>query len=92
MSLDGMAHYGDDPPTIRALASYVGKTMHQIEPALRRLLEDGFITVDGETAPTVRLTPRSRVYPTTQSLQTIPAFANMPVQELNRAIASLTRC
>ncbi|MGD9715398.1 MAG: hypothetical protein AB7V46_25600 [Thermomicrobiales bacterium] len=89
MSLDGLSRYGDDPPTVGALASYVGKSVHQIAPAIRRLLEDGFISVNGATDPTVGLTPRSRIYPTASSLRTVPAFESVPLQELNRALADL---
>jgi hypothetical protein len=90
MSLDGMTRYSDDPPTVCSLAAYVGKTVHQIEPALRRLIEDDLISVNGDTRADVRLTTRSIIYPTALSLQTIPAFTTMPAQELDRAIASLS--
>ena len=36
ISMDGMGDYADDPPTIKKLAGYFGKTVPQLEPIVRR--------------------------------------------------------
>lgn len=89
MSLDAMANYQADPPTVGALAQYEGKSIRQIAPALSRLLEDGFITIDGDTSPEAKRRRQSIVYPTAAALRTVPAFAELTANELDRALASL---
>jgi len=89
MSLDGMGHYRESPPTVGKLAKYFDKTVGQITPVLRRLLEDGYISVGKDTPPEARFSGKSIVYPTAASLRTVPAFAEMKDQEVNLAITSL---
>jgi hypothetical protein len=89
MSLDGMGHYCESPPTVGKLAKYFDRTVGQITPVLRRLLEDGYISVGHDTSPEARFWGKTIVYPTAASLRTVPAFAEMTDREVVRAIANL---
>ncbi len=89
MSLDGMGHYCENPPTVAKLAKYFDRTVGQITPVLRRLLEDGYISIGKDARPEARISGKSIVYPTAESVRTVPAFAHMNDAEVARAIATL---
>jgi hypothetical protein len=91
MSLDGMASYSVSAPTIAKLATYFDKSVGQLTPIVRRLLEDGFVSVDGNTSPDTKLSPRNVVHPTAAALRTVPAFAELSDAEIDAAVESLMR-
>jgi hypothetical protein len=91
MSLDGMGHYCENPPTVGKLAKYFERTVGQVTPVLRRLLEDGYISVGPDAAPENRFSYKSVIYPTAASLRTVPAFAELNDREVAAAIATLLR-
>jgi len=89
ISLDCMARYADDPPTVKKLAAYFSKTVPQLVPMLRRRLEDGYIAIGDDDSPQAKIRRQSVVYPTPMALRTVPAFADLADDELERAVNSL---
>lgn len=73
--------------TVGDLASSFGKTPGQLTPALLRLVEDGYLRIEGKLAPGRALPKRRGVYPTATALRTLPAFEPMS----QRAIAKELR-
>lgn len=67
----------EHPPyhlTVADIAACFGKTPGQISPVLHRLLEGGFITVQGHVAAAAAIPPKRVVLPTATALRTLEAF------------------
>jgi len=85
MYLDGeQTHYH---PTLQDIAGYLGKTPAQIEPAMRRLIVEGHLNCN--VGANGNSFSRAVVYPTHQSLRSIPAFEAMPAQSLDAELTTL---
>lgn len=86
MYLDGEErHYH---PNIEGIAVYLAKSTGQIKPALRRLIEEGYLDCD---PPVTNGGPpaTSIIYPTARALRTIPAFDAMPQSAVAAELDSL---
>lgn len=67
----------EHPPyhlTVADIAACFGKTTGQISPALHRLLQGGFVTVQGPVSAVAAIQPKRVVLPTVTALRTIEAF------------------
>jgi hypothetical protein len=86
MYLDGVeTHYH---PNVQDIAVYLGKSAGQIMPAVRRLIEEGYL--DCDLPVTDGAWPAaSIIYPTARALRTIPAFDAMPDGALEAELAGL---
>jgi hypothetical protein len=60
--------------TVADIAACFGKTPAQISPALHRLLEAGFVTIQGHLGPAVSIPPKRVVLPTVTAIRTLEAF------------------
>jgi hypothetical protein len=86
MYLDGVErHYH---PNVQGIAVYLGKSAGQIMPAVRRLIEEGYLDC-GPPASKSEPPATSIIYPTARALRTIPAFDTMPNGALDVELASL---
>jgi hypothetical protein len=67
----------EHPPyhlTVADIAACFGKTLGQISPPLHRLLEGGYVTVQGHVAAAAAIPPKRVVLPTVTALRTLEAF------------------
>jgi hypothetical protein len=67
----------DRPPyhlTVADIAACFGKTPGQVSPVLHRLLEAGFINIQGNVGPGVAIPPKRVVLPTVTAIRTLEAF------------------
>lgn len=86
MYLDNVeAHYR---PNVQDVAAYLGKSAGHIVPAVRRLIEEGYLDCD-LPATNDASSSRSIIYPTARALRTIPAFDVMSNGSLDAELASL---
>lgn len=60
--------------TVADIAACFGKTPGQISPVLHRLLEAGFITIQGHVGPVAPVPPKRVVLPTVTAIRTLEAF------------------
>jgi hypothetical protein len=77
--------------TVGDLAAYLGKTRAQITPAIVRLLEDGYLRANGELVPGAALPRQQVVFPTVLAMRILPAFENVPEEEIEAELARLLR-
>lgn len=86
-------HFDEDSPpyhlTVAMIATCMGKSPAQISPALRRLLDDGYVEFDGRIPVGKSFRPRSVIYPTVLALQTLPEFAGQTEAELSAELSKL---
>ncbi|MEQ8786802.1 MAG: hypothetical protein RIC55_10910 [Pirellulaceae bacterium] len=75
--------------TVSDVAASLGKTPGQISGALLRLVETGYLRIEGKLTPGKPLPKRRPVYPTAAALCTLPAFAEMSPAELEAELAQL---
>jgi hypothetical protein len=75
--------------TVRSVAAYVDKTPGQITAALLRLVERGYLRIDGAAAPGKSLAARLHVFPTILALRTLPTFAEAPPAAIRAALDRL---
>jgi hypothetical protein len=69
----------ESPPyrlSIADIAACFAKTPAQIRPALHRLIEDGFLTVQGDFGSSLMLSPRRVVLPTIAAMRMLEAFGD----------------
>jgi hypothetical protein len=67
----------EHPPyylTVGDIAACFGKTPGQISPVLHRLLDGGFVTVQGHVGTAAAIPPKRVVLPTVTALRTLEAF------------------
>ena len=67
----------EHPPyhlTVGDISAFFGKTPGQMSPVLQRLLEGGFLTVQGRVGTAVAFAPKRVVLPTMTALRTLEAF------------------
>jgi hypothetical protein len=82
----------EQPPyrlTIGDIAACFAKTPGQIGPAVRQLVDDGLIVVEGAAASTANLRPNRVVLPTARALRTLEAFREASDGELDVELAKL---
>jgi hypothetical protein len=60
--------------TVADIAACFGKTPGQISPVLHRLLEAGFVTIQGHVTPAAAIPPKRVVLPTVAAIRTLEAF------------------
>ena len=75
--------------TVGDVAGCVGKTPAQITAALMRLVEDGYLRMEGEVAPGAALSPRRKIYPTAAALRTLPAFEKVSDRKIEAELKQL---
>lgn len=75
--------------TVRSVAEYLDKTPRQIAPALLRLVEQGYLRIEGAPAGRKSLPGRCGVFPTAAALRTLPAFAKAPRRTLDAVFKRL---
>lgn len=75
-------------PRIPDIALYLGKSSGQIMPAIRRLIDEGYLEFAGADK-SVGPASKSIVFPTARALGTIPAFGAMPAEQIDAELASL---
>jgi hypothetical protein len=75
--------------TVGDVAAALGKTAAQTSGPLLRLVETGYLRIEGILTPGKPLPKRRPVYPTAVALCTLPAFAEMAPAELQTELARL---
>jgi hypothetical protein len=75
--------------TVGDVADYVGKTPAQISTALRQLGANDMVVLDTELSNGKPVSPKVRVFPTAQSLCTVPAFQELTEDELHHELDTL---
>jgi hypothetical protein len=71
------------------VAQYLSKTPSQLAAALRQLVSEQLLEIEGESLDGAPVSPKARVFPTAASLGSVPAFASLTPDELRRELASL---
>ncbi len=84
--LDQHAHYDT---SVADVARYLDKSPAQLTAALQRLQEDGFLRVEGQGDSQSPLADVTRLFPTTDALRTLPAFAQIPVRQVQAELDQL---
>ena len=82
----------EQPPyrlTAGDIAACFGKTTGQISPALRQLVESGFLSVPGYDAITGAISPRRMVFPTVTAMRTLEAFQTASDATIETELAKL---
>jgi hypothetical protein len=82
----------EHPPyhlTVGDIAACFGKTPGQISPALHRLLEGGFVTVQGHVATAAAIPPKRVVLPTVTALRTLESLQPESDSTLQDELAKL---
>jgi hypothetical protein len=72
------------------VAVYLRKTPAQITTALLRLVEDGYLRIEGEFDAQNALPGQRQIYPTADALRTLPAFEQMSVGKVKAELEHLT--
>jgi hypothetical protein len=75
--------------TVGDVAQYLSKTPAQLAVALSRLVSEQMLEVEEAATNGEQRAPTTRVFPTARSLCTVPAFAEMDSNDLERELASL---
>jgi hypothetical protein len=75
--------------TVGDLARYLAKTRTQVTPAILRLLEDGYLRMEGEIVTGAALPRQRAVFPTVQAMRILPAFEEMSRQEVEAELARI---
>lgn len=75
--------------TVGDVARYLSKTPGQLATALSRLVSEQMLELEEAATNVKQRDPTSRVFPTSRSLCTVPAFAELSSDELQRELASL---
>ncbi len=76
--------------TVDDVAHSQDKTVGQIAQALLRLVQSGYLNLDGPGEPrSAPLRPDQRVFPTASALQNLPAFENQPAADIHRELQLL---
>jgi hypothetical protein len=71
------------------LAQYLAKTPPQLVAAIRQLVSEQLLEIEGESLDGVSAPAEARVFPTAASLVAVPAFASLAPDELRCELASL---
>jgi hypothetical protein len=82
----------EQPPyrlTAGDIAACFGKTAGQISPALHRLRESGFLTVQGQSAVNSAILPKRVVLPTVSAMRTLDAFQGASESTIKSELAKL---
>lgn len=86
-------HFDEETPpyhlTVAMIAACMSKSAAQVSPALRRLLDDGYVELDGRIPVGKSFRPRSVVYPAALALQTLPEYADQTDVQLAAELAKL---
>lgn len=75
--------------TVADIAQCLDKTPGQISATLRRLIEDGYLRLEGGIAAADDLPNDRRVFPTVESLRSLPAYGAMPDDAVQEELKSL---
>ena len=75
--------------TVGDVAHYVDRSEAQVTSAILRLIEDGFLTMNGSLTPGLPLPAGRLLFPTEQALRTVPAFAALGSEEIAAEIRRL---
>lgn len=75
--------------TVGDVARTFDKTPGQITSPLLRLIEDGYLRVQGEVAAGKPLPANRQIYPTEDALRTLPAFETMPQRKIKAELDTL---
>lgn len=75
--------------TVGDVARYLSKTPAQISDAMLRLAAEQLVEIDAAAGGAGPLSPELNIYPTASSLGTVPAFAELDADELQRELATL---
>jgi hypothetical protein len=75
--------------TVADIASCFGKAPGQISPVLHRLLEAGFITIQGDVGPAAPIPPKRVVLPTVTAIRTLEAFRTESESTIQIELAKL---
>jgi DNA-binding transcriptional ArsR family regulator len=75
--------------TIGAVAIGIGKSPRQIEPALKRLFDGGYLIAEHPVGDGKSLHVRDPVYPTPGALRTLPYYHEWADEDLNLELAKL---
>jgi len=86
MYLDGAET--DFHATIENAGLYVDKTVAQVMPVIRRLIDEGYLECDRPTN-TISLAATVMTYPTAKALRTIPAFGALSDENLTAELNQL---
>jgi hypothetical protein len=82
----------EHPPyhvTVGDISACFGKTPGQISPVLHRLLEGGFLTVQGHVGTAAAFPPKRVVLPTVTALRTLEAFRTESDSTIQDELAKL---
>jgi hypothetical protein len=80
----------DYDASVDDVAAYLGKTPAQITAALLRLIEDGYLRIEGKFDAQHAVPGRRLIYPTADALRTLPAFEQMSVRKVKAELEQLT--
>lgn len=71
------------------VAQYLAKTPAQLAAAIRQLVSEQLLEIEGDSLDGVSAPAEARVFPTAASLGAVPAFASLAPDGLRRELASL---
>jgi len=72
------------------VAAYLGKTPAQITTALVRLVDAGYLRIEGDFDAQNAVPGPRLIYPTTDALRTLPAFGQMSAGKVKAELEQLT--
>jgi hypothetical protein len=75
--------------TVADIAACFAKTPGQISPALHRLLDAGFVTIQGHINPAAVIPPKRVVLPTVAAIRTLEAFRSESDSTIQNELAKL---
>jgi hypothetical protein len=75
--------------TVGDLSAYLGKSRAQITPTVVRLLEDGYLRMQGEIVPAAALPKQQVVFPALRAMRILPAYEELPAAEIEAELARL---
>jgi hypothetical protein len=76
--------------SVADVAAYLGKTPAQITAALLRLVDVGYLRIEGEFDARNDLPGQRLIFPTADALRTLPAFEQMTVGKVKAELEHLT--